>query len=78
MLVSGYLWWPFGNWFIAKGLQGLQSSIVSGCLTGAPLTNKLVTPHRQLHIEDLRNRIMVPGVKKSTEKKREGKKYVMN
>lgn len=69
--VCVYLWWPFGDGFIAQGLQGLHCSAVSGCLAGASLTNKLMTPHRQLHIEDLRNRIMVPGMNKTTERGRE-------
>lgn len=56
-----YLWWPFWDRLVAQGLQGLHGSVVSCCLAGASLANKLVSPHRQLHIEDLRNRIMVPG-----------------
>lgn len=61
VFVSVYLRGPFRDGFIAQGLQGLHSSAVSGCLASASLSNKLVTPHRQLHIEDLRNGIMVPG-----------------
>lgn len=68
--MCGYLWWSFGDRFIAEGLQGLHGSIVSGCLAGASLANKLITPHRQLHIEDLRNRVMVPGLDKSPKKKK--------
>lgn len=63
--VCVYLWWPFRDGFIAQGLQGLHGSAVSGCLAGASLSNKLMTPHRQLHIEDLRDRIMVPGSNKT-------------
>lgn len=69
-----YLWWPLRDGFIAEGLQGLHGSVVSGCLASASLTNKLMTPYRQLHIEDLRNRIMVPGIKKKKPQKNISKK----
>ena len=36
-----------------------------GSLAGATLSNKLMTPHRQLHIEDLRDRIMVPAIQET-------------
>lgn len=40
---------------------------MSGCLAGASLPDELVTPHRQLHVEDLRNRIVVPLVEHPSE-----------
>lgn len=69
IFVCVYLWWPIGNGFITQCLQGLHGSIVSCCLAGAPLANELMTPYRQLHIEDLRNRIMVPGMNRNKRKK---------
>lgn len=40
---------------------------MSGCLAGASLSDKLMTPHRQLHKEDLRNRIVVPAMRGNKE-----------
>lgn len=37
---------------------------MSGRLAGAALPDKLMAPHRQLHEEDLGNRIVVPAAKK--------------
>lgn len=68
--VCVYLWWPFWNRFIAQGLQRLHGSAVSCCLAGASLADELMTPHRQLHIKDLRNRIMVPGVNTTTDREK--------
>lgn len=61
-----YLWWSFWNWFIAQSLEGLCGSVVSCCLASSTLSDELMTPHRQLHIKDLRNRIMVPEMNKTT------------
>lgn len=71
MITCVYLWWPFGDGFVAEGLQGLHGSVVSGCLASASLTDKLMTAHRQLHVEDLRDRVMVPGLNKSPKQRRE-------
>lgn len=62
-----YLWWPLRDGFVAQGLQGLHGSVVSGRLAGASLSDKLMTPHRQLHKEDLRNRIVVPAMREHEE-----------
>lgn len=35
---------------------------MSCCLASASIPNELTTPHRELHIEDLGNRIMVPKI----------------
>lgn len=63
LLALIYLRWPFRDGFIAQGLKGFHGSVVSCCLAGSSIPNKLSTPHRKLHIEDLRNWIMVPGTK---------------
>lgn len=62
-----YLWRPLRDGFVAQGLQGLHGSVVSGCLAGASLSDKLMTPHRQLHKEDLGNRIVVPAMRENEE-----------
>lgn len=58
-----YLRRPLGNGFVAEGLQGLHGSVVSGRLAGASLPDELMAPHRQLHEEDLGNRIVVPAAR---------------
>lgn len=58
-----YLRRPLGDGFVAQGLQGLHGSIVSGRLAGASLPDELMAPHRQLHEEDLGNRIVVPAAR---------------
>lgn len=65
LLFSVYLWGPFWDGFIAQGLQSLHGSTVSGCLAGTSFSNKLMTAHRQLHIKELGNGIMVPGIHKT-------------
>lgn len=62
-----YLRRPLRDGFVAQRLQGLHGSVVSGCLAGASLSDELVTPHRQLHKEDLRNRIVVPAMRENKE-----------
>lgn len=59
-----YLRRPLGNGFVAQGLQGLHGSVVSGRLAGASLPDELMAPHRQLHEEDLGNRIVVPAARR--------------
>lgn len=56
----GHLRWSFRDGLIAECLEGLHGSVVSGSLASAPLPDKLVTPHRELDVEDLGNGIMVP------------------
>lgn len=76
-----YLWRPLGDGFVAQGLQGLHGSVVSGRLAGASLPDELVGPHRQLHEEDLGNRIVVPAARgggrqelQGDEKEKKGRK----
>lgn len=67
LCVCVYLWWPFRDGFVAQGLKGFHGSVMSCCLPGPTLTNKLMTSHRELNVEDLRNGIMVPVTNKTIE-----------
>ena len=56
-----YLGGSLGDGLVAEGLQGLHGGVVAGGLARASLANELIGPHRQLHVEDLGDGVVVPG-----------------